>query len=163
MEDTFFLSNAVPQVGLGFNRGIWRDLEALVAKPVANRGEMYVITGPVNPENKAIQIKASADACGTVLTIDKPAAKTIGADAVVVPSALYKIIYDPNLGRLNAYLLPNVDRRDLQDTARDLEYLKRYRVGLGTLERLTGLRFMPALDDRARGILEEQCPATMLH
>jgi endonuclease G len=161
MEDTFFLSNAVPQVGLGFNRGIWKDLEALVVKLAIDRGELYVITGPVNQQKKPIRIKPGSDACGASLKFDKPDDKVIKND-VAVPAALYKIIYDPALGRLNAYLLPNVDHRDLQDTDRDLEYLKRYRVGLGTLEKLTGLTFMSALDDRDRRMLKEECPATML-
>ena len=40
---------------------------------------------------------------------------------------------------------------------------ERYRVGLGTVEKLTGFTFMTALDDRAHRILAEECPDTMLH
>jgi len=79
----------------------------------------------------------------------KPLKKgSIGSD-VAIPAALYKIIYDPRLGRVNAYVLPNFDHRNLQNTERDIDYLKRYRVGLGTVEKLTGFTFMTALDDRA--------------
>jgi len=162
MADTFYFSNVVPQIGLGFNRGIWKDLEALVAKLAINRGDLYVITGPVEQRKKAVAIKASADGCGNALTIPEPPEKSIGAD-VAVPAALYKIVYDPGLGRLNAFVLPNLDHTALQDTTRDLDYLVRYRVGLGTVEKLTGLTFMTALDDRERRILEQGCPATMLH
>jgi hypothetical protein len=49
----------------------------------------------------------------------------------------------------------------VQNTERDIDYLKRYRVGLGTVEKLTG--FMTSLDDRAHRILAEECPDTMLH
>jgi DNA/RNA endonuclease G (NUC1) len=47
MEDTFFFSNAVPQVGNGFNSGIWSALEALVRDLARERGEIFVITGPI--------------------------------------------------------------------------------------------------------------------
>ena len=93
----------------------------------------------------------------------KPLKKgSIGSD-VAIPAALYKIIYDPRLGRVNAYVLPNFDHRNVQNTERDIDYLKRYRVGLGTVEKLTGFTFMTALDDRAHRILAEECPDTMLH
>ena len=29
MDETFVLSNAVPQKGLGFNRGIWKESSAV--------------------------------------------------------------------------------------------------------------------------------------
>ncbi len=162
MEDTFFFSNAVPQVGVGFNQGIWKRLEALVVKLAKDRGELYVITGPIAQQRKAVLTKAGADACGTALKMPKPDDKAIG-NGVAVPAALYKIIYDPRLGRVNAYVLPNLDHREVQDTDRDLEYLKQYRVGLGTVEKLTGLTFFSAIADREREMLEEECPATMLH
>jgi hypothetical protein len=59
--------------------------------------------------------------------------------------------------------IPNFDHRNVQSTERDIDYLKRYRVGLGTVEKLTGFAFMTALDDRAHRILAEECPDTMLH
>lgn len=47
MVESFILSNIVPQVGAGFNQGIWKELEALVRKLAIERGELYVITGPI--------------------------------------------------------------------------------------------------------------------
>jgi endonuclease G len=163
MEDTFFFSNVVPQEGKGFNQGIWKRLEALVAKLAIDRGEIYVITGPIYQERKTIRLRAEGDACGRPVRLGKLPRTTIGGDNVAVPAALYKIIYDPRLNRLNAYVLPNVDHREIQDTARDLEYLGKYRVGLGTVERLTGLTFMTALDERTQRMLRRECPGTMLH
>ena len=112
MEDTFFLSNAVPQVGLGFNRGIGKYLEALVAKLAINRGEIYVITGPVYRQKTTLRVRPDADACGASFELKNPPDAKIGT-GVVVPIALYKIIYDPALGRVNAYLLPNRDHRKI--------------------------------------------------
>jgi endonuclease G len=152
----------VPQVGKGFNRGIWKQLEALVRRLAISRGELYVVTGPVYQEGKVIKVREDADACGTTLTLRKLKRASIGAN-VAVPAALYKIVYDPRRNRLNAYLLPNIDHREVQDTERDLDYLARYRVGLGTVEKLTGLSFMTALDDRMHRKLSTECPETMLH
>ncbi|MEJ2435323.1 MAG: DNA/RNA non-specific endonuclease [Pseudolabrys sp.] len=46
MVESFFLSNVVPQVGIAFNRGIWKNLE----DHVRDRGELYAITGPSDRE-----------------------------------------------------------------------------------------------------------------
>lgn len=162
MQDTFFYSNVVPQVGKGFNRGIRKQLEALVRQLAISRGEIFVITGPVYQEGKVVKIRDDADACGTKLKLRKLPKSAIGGN-VAVPAALYKIIYDPKSNRLNAYVLPNIDHREVQNTGRDLDYLQRYRVGLGTVEKLTGLSFMTALDKRMHRKLDRECPDTMLH
>ena len=87
MEDTFFYTNVVPQVGKGFNQGIWKQHEALARKLAIDRDEIYVITGPVYQEKKPIRIRADADACGTELNL-KPLKKgSIGSD-VAIPAAL---------------------------------------------------------------------------
>ena len=36
-----------PQIGPGFNRGIWKVLEGKVRKWVIERGELYIVTGPI--------------------------------------------------------------------------------------------------------------------
>jgi endonuclease G len=162
MADTFFLSNAVPQEGEGFNQNIWRKLEDRVRKLAINRGELYVITGPVYQKSRTIHISGDVDACGNDVDLAPLDRKTIGS-GVAVPAALFKLIYDPDLGRLNGYLLPNIDHRDLQGTRRDLDYLDTYRVGLDTIEQLTRWRFLTAFDDATRNGFAEECAATMLH
>ena len=163
MAETFVLSNVVPQVGRGFNQGIWRKLEALVRDVAINRGELYVITGPIYQEKKAIKIDPGEDACGADFSLKPLEPKVIGASEVAVPAALYKIAFDPTLGRLNAYLLPNVDHRGLQSRSSDVQYLEKYRVTLATIEQLTGWEFFTAFDKHERGVLENECAATMLH
>jgi endonuclease G len=46
MSESFYLSNMVPQVGIGMNRGIWKDLEEKVRKWTLDRKSVYVFTGP---------------------------------------------------------------------------------------------------------------------
>lgn len=162
MIDTFFLSNAVPQEGEGFNRDIWQRLEGQVQKLAIARGELYVITGPVYQEKRAIEVKAEADACRNAVEL-KPLGETAITDGVAIPAALFKIIYDPRLGRANAYLLPNVDHRPLRANRHTIDYLKLYRVGVGTVEAVTGYQFFDALPDRSRRIIEDECAATMIH
>jgi endonuclease G len=163
MADTFFLSNAVPQQGKGFNQDIWRILEALVRDVAIERGELYIITGPIYQEESTIKIGSGDNVCGVSLTIEPLRNKTIGGSKVAVPAALYKIAYDPFLGRLNAFLLANVDHRGHQDGESDIDYLEAHRVGLDTIEDLTGWRFFTAFDERTGNVLRRGCAATMLH
>jgi endonuclease G, mitochondrial len=163
MADTFFLSNVVPQEGRGFNQNIWRKLEDLVRKLAISRGELYVITGPIYQEPRIVHVSADVDACGNDIELRPLGMQTIGDSRVAVPAALFKILYDPRMGRLNAYVLPNVDHRGRQSRRRDLDYLETYRVGLDTVEQLTGWRFFTAFDDRTLTLEAEECAATMLH
>lgn len=173
MDDTFVLSNAVPQEGLGFNRGIWKQFEALVRKLAADRGELYVITGPIyaNARGSISPITKRNNACKTEITFDKPdkasicpgnsgsSKKTCDA-GVAVPVGLFKILYDPVAKRANAYVMPNTDHR--ADEAKDsLEYLKKFRTTVKVVERYTGFQFLPDIPGRKAQV--EECVATMMH
>ncbi|MBK0063437.1 DNA/RNA non-specific endonuclease [Acinetobacter sp. S54] len=83
--DSFSLANMVPQAPKN-NQQIWRELEeatrALVTK---QKQDVYVVTGPVFEGKKL---------------------KTIGR-GVIVPSAVYKVIYLPKTGAIGAYYAPN--------------------------------------------------------
>src|SRR5262249_33543760 len=72
MVESFFLSNIVPQVGPGFNRGIWKELEDNVRDLVTNnRGELYVITGPVPRQgNGKVTISSQTNLCKKDIVID---------------------------------------------------------------------------------------------
>ncbi len=175
MRDTFFFSNAVPQEGIGFNTGVWSGLERLVRTLAEQRSPLFVITGPVYQQRKAIKVTRKADACRNEITLaplDNQSicpARNENANAkcdagVAVPAALYKIIYDPGQGgRVNAYLLPNVNHIPLKHSEKTLEYLKRYQVAVSTVEELTGYQFLTALTRRKQMQLKESCGATMLH
>jgi len=169
MRDTFFLSNAVPQVGIGFNTGVWSTLERLVKTLAKARDPLFVITGPVYQQRKIITVKKSADACNNEIVL-KPLddqticpehnqnANAVCRKGVAVPAALYKIIYDPgNGGRASAYLLPNIDHMPIKQTVKTQEYLKRYLVSIRTIEELTGYQFLTELPARKQTQLKEAC------
>jgi DNA/RNA endonuclease G (NUC1) len=175
MRDTFFFSNAVPQEGIGFNTGVWSGLERLVRTLAEQRSPLFVITGPVYQQRKAIKVTRKSDACRNEITLAPlddqsicPArnenSKAKCEAGVAVPAALYKIIYDPRQGgRVNAYLLPNVNHIPSKHSEKTLEYLKRYQVAVSTVEELTGYQFLTALTRRKQMQLKESCGATMLH
>jgi len=178
MIESFILSNIVPQVGVGFNQGIWKQLETLVRKVALDRGEVYVITGPIYPDaaGKFPRITKKMNACGQAIEFPRPPKAAICGDndknpktecpkgkSVAVPVALYKIIYDPVRQRTNAYIMPNIDHRGRETTDNSIDYLQRHRTTLRLVERYTGLRFFPDLEPRLRRIQSNNCAATMVH
>lgn len=46
-EETFYLSNMAPQVGVGFNRDYWNKLEKHVRKLTKTYTNVYCCTGPL--------------------------------------------------------------------------------------------------------------------
>ncbi|WP_407539477.1 DNA/RNA non-specific endonuclease [Deinococcus radiomollis] len=112
MEQSFYLSNMIPQ-NPEMNRGIWAGLEGATRACTKSLGELYVLTGPVF-EGRA---------------------RTIGPDAVAVPSSLYKIVVSGSEAR--AFVLPN---RALTKTSN----FTQYETSVDAVQTATGLTFFPA-------------------
>lgn len=87
MQESFYLTNMVPQVGPNMNRGIWADLETTVRKIAEKEGSVFVYTGPIFNQSA-------------------PNA-TMGRSQVWIPVELYKIIYRPKTQQIMAYIIPN--------------------------------------------------------
>jgi endonuclease G len=119
-SETFLLSNMSPQVGLGFNRRIWKNLETKVRQWAKQRHNIYVLTGP---------IYANKDY------------KTIGPDKVAVPTAFYKIVVSVNTKSASldaiAFIMPN---KDLGAAP-----IKNYITTIDEVEKETGLNFLNGL------------------
>ena len=172
LDDTFFFSNVVPQVGAGFNRSIWRSLETQVRNLIGNNHPvLYVITGSV--WQRAKPIKIDNDICGTEMTLPviKPVAicpATAGGHTsakcpagVSVPAAMFKIVYDPGMGNAFAVLMQNQSHSGRYRRTRD--YIEAHRVGIATIERLTGLRFFSALPKRKQRQMRGACVDVRVH
>jgi len=129
MSESFLLSNMAPQVGKGFNRGIWSKLEARVRSWAIDRGEVYVISGPIFTKGA------------------EHYNETIGPDHVAVPTHFYKIVYDPLRKEAIAFVLPNHESK-----AKDLPD---YRVSIAAIEKKTGLDFLNRLDKKEEKRIEE--------
>jgi endonuclease G len=137
MDESFLLSNMAPQVGTGFNRGIWKYLEEYVRDLAAARGKIVVITGPVYGDS------------GNAISNGRKVKRAAGGETgVAVPEEFYKIVYDPQRKRAIAFRLPN---RKFPDR----EYGKHI-VTIREIEDETGIEFFPKLSKRDRNRLETQ-------
>lgn len=129
MSESFLLSNMAPQIGHGFNRGIWRVLEEKVRNWTQEKRNVYVITGPVYEGDYA----------------------TIGPDEVAVPPYFYKIVVSccaeegAPLDAI-AFILPNKSNPD--------DMFPEFITTIDEIEKKTGLDFLHELNDRVEDKLE---------
>ncbi len=171
MNESFILSNAVPQQGIGFNRHIWKDFEDLTRTIASARGRVYVITGPIyrDENGQAPVITKKFNRCGNEITLQSPdtrqaicEAKNKNASAtceagVAVPVGMFKIIYDPKRPLVNAYILPNINHTKADEAPEPIDYLRRFQVTVHVVERFTSLEFLRDLPKRKRDQLNLQC------
>jgi endonuclease G, mitochondrial len=83
-NETFSLANMIPQEPT-INRGVWERIESGVRSMVKSKGELFVVTGPLFQGSEL---------------------KRIGG-RVLVPSAVFKAIYDPIRQEAGAYVVGN--------------------------------------------------------
>jgi endonuclease G len=107
-HECFSLANMVPQVPEN-NRGPWEGIESAVRKMAKDRGEIFVVSGPIYRGENVQRI----------------------GGAVMVPTQLFKAVYDPNRQEAGAYLI---------DNAADAQSSK---ISIEELEKLTGINVFP--------------------
>lgn len=134
-EESFYLSNIAPQIGIGLNRHIWADLERLTRHWTCERGRVVVITGPINESAKVLEI---------------------GEGKVRVPTSFYKIVYDVNKNDAIGFILPN--RKISKNGNSSWERLRDFIVPISEIERLTEIDFLTALPRRTQERLEKAKP-----
>lgn len=132
MAESFYLSNMVPQVGLGMNRGIWKDLEELVRKWAIARGSVYIFTGPI---------------------YEGETAGDIGKNNVAVPTQLYKIVYDESKAEAISFVMPNSKLLSAD--------MPKYITTIREIEKQTGLDFLSDLDKKTQDSIEMKKAATL--
>ncbi len=171
MSQSFYTSNIVPQHPDN-NRNIWARLEKNTRAWAQQKGEVYVITGPVfyaggkpfTPmgwlafDNKKVQYviqeydyqqeKTVTDKNGRKRKVKK---KKLPPAAIAVPSHLFKIIYDPKANSAIAFVVPNAG---VPESA-----LPQYATTVAEVERVTALRFFPNLPFEQQGLLKTQVNA----
>jgi endonuclease G len=114
-HESFSLANMIPQVP-GNNRGIWSSIEATIRHLANQKEQLYIITGPLFIGNDL---------------------KHIGG-RVLVPTKIYKAIYDPASGQGAAYLVDNAEG----DSYRVISITK--------LEKISGIRHFPKMSPSAK-------------
>lgn len=110
-HECFTLANMVPQ-NADNNRGIWAAIESSTRDLAKKSGELYVITGPLFTGSSVERIKGR----------------------VLIPTKLYKAIYDPATHKGAAYLVNNASGEDYEV------------VSIIELEKMAGIRFFPQMD-----------------
>ncbi len=130
-EETFLLSNIAPQRHK-LNAGLWANLEARVADNYTGRfGQVWVITGPV---------------FGPLDRVERMRGK------IAIPRAFYTIVAQWHEGGVRAEAF--VVAQEVTSHGSFSPYL----TTVGEVERQTGLRFFPNLEDAAHDQLAAQQP-----
>ena len=117
-QESFSLANMLPQVPEN-NRGVWSEIESAVRHLTNQRGELYVVTGPLF---QGVNLQR------------------IGG-RVLVPTHVFKAVYDPKRTEAGAYIAPNEPGGAYQ------------RVPLAELESAAGISLFPGLPASAKGRL----------
>jgi len=126
-SECFTLANMVPQ-DHDNNTKLWSWLEEATRSLAKQRGELYVITGPIF--------------MGTALN-------RIGG-RVLVPTKIYKAIYDPASGQGAAYLVDNAPGNNYQV------------VSIAQIEQLSNIKLFPKMSASSKQSLMA-LPAPQMH
>lgn len=129
IEETFRLSNMAPQVGKGFNRDAWNNLERYVRKLTKTHINVYVCTGPLYLPKKEADGKKYVKY------------QVIGDNNVAVPTHFYKVIVaetPEHKFEMEAYVMPN-------QVIDDSTPLNVFQVPPESVERAAGLLFFDKL------------------
>ncbi|KAM9391793.1 endonuclease G, mitochondrial [Pholidichthys leucotaenia] len=132
MDDTFYLSNVAPQ-NPHLNQNTWNNLEKLCRSLTKRYANVYVCTGPLflpRMENDGkVYVKY----------------QVIGQNHVAVPTHFFKVLILEQLdGRgveLRSYVMPN-------EAISEQVPLERFLVPIETIERASGLLFVPNIMKR---------------
>lgn len=108
--ESFSLANMIPQ-NPDNNRNLWERIESAVRTLTRRDGEIYVVTGPVYAGETLQSLNGR----------------------VLVPTSIFKAIYDPKRRQAGAYLVANAEGDEWEA------------VSIAQLAQITGLDVFPAL------------------
>lgn len=109
--ESFSLANMIPQ-DPNNNQNLWAGIEESTRKLALQQGELYVITGPIFEGGSIQRINAR----------------------VLVPTHVFKVIYDPIRKEAAAYIAPNIRGSEYQT------------VSIAELGKRSGIDFLPQAD-----------------
>ncbi|XP_037536738.1 endonuclease G, mitochondrial isoform X1 [Nematolebias whitei] len=136
MEDTFYLSNVAPQ-NPNLNQNTWNNLEKLCRSLTKRYLNVYVCTGPLYLPRQEGDGKLYVRY------------QVLGKNHVAVPTHFFKVlILEQADGRgveLRSYILPN-------EAIDDKVPLERFLVPIETIERASGLLFIPNIMRRTTSL-----------
>ncbi|XP_040051196.1 endonuclease G, mitochondrial [Gasterosteus aculeatus] len=136
MEDTFYLSNVAPQ-NPHMNQNTWNNLEKLCRSLTKHYLNIYVCTGPL--------YLPSQQADGKLYV----RYQVLGRNHVAVPTHFFKVLIlekvDGKGVELRSYVLPN-------EPIDEKIPLERFLVPIETIERASGLHFVPNIMKRTSSL-----------
>ncbi|XP_045600934.2 endonuclease G, mitochondrial [Procambarus clarkii] len=131
-QQTFLLSNMAPQVGKGFNRDKWNELEKYCRKKARQYENVYLCTGPLylprREDDGKLYVKY----------------QVIGQNHVAVPTHFFKVmVCEAKTGELEleSFVLPNVDIDNGIP-------LSTFYVSTDVIERASGLLFFDKINKK---------------
>ena len=126
-QESFSLADMVPQ-DPNSNRTLWQAIEEATRAEAERDGELYVVTGPLFEGQALERINGR----------------------VLVPTAVFKAIYDPALGKGAAYVAPNAPGMLYQT------------MSIADLEKRSGINLFPALTPKIKSV-KMRLPVPMPH
>jgi endonuclease G, mitochondrial len=127
MSESFLYSNMAPQTP-SFNRGIWRNLEALVREFTDQHDSLIIITGCIFKDTTHFE------------------EVTVGRN-VPVPEFYYKIVVDIERLSSIAFVIPNTKTENNLET---------YVYSIREVEKLTGIDFLTGLHKSIQNLIEKE-------
>ena len=121
-DETFLLSNMCPQ-NPNLNRGDWKEIEMACRKWAKQYGNIYIVCGPVFLKSQQHE--------------------RIGPNQIPVPEAFFKVVVcvESSTPRGIGFICRNTDGNRKKDF---------YVNSIRQVERITGYRFFPLLEDSLR-------------
>jgi endonuclease G len=130
MKESFYFSNICPQ-NRNLNAGIWKDLEEQVRSLATQKGNLYIVCGPIVPKNP----------------------RTIGNNKVAIPDAFFKVLLQNDNGEWSAiaFMFANESGR---------KPLATYAMSVEDMQIITGIDFFPSLPDNIEEKIESHVDFT---
>lgn len=141
-DQTFFLSNMIPQVQTSFNGGIWQKLEDSARDWTEDLGESYIVTGPMFYD----PLEETPETADGFIPFT-----TVGDNEVAVPTHCYKIILAKGKNdKLQTIAFVMQNKNGYGKPYR----LEPYIVTIDWIEERTGINFFPKLTEQEEEELE---------
>jgi len=126
-DETFLLSNMCPQ-NPNLNRGDWKEIEIACRKWAEKHGNIYIVCGPIFLKSQVHE--------------------RIGSNRIPVPEAFFKVILCAEASNPKGigFICRNTDGNRKKDF---------YVNSISQVERVTGYKFFPNLNDSIRDIVKD--------
>ncbi|XP_050320171.1 endonuclease G, mitochondrial-like [Bactrocera neohumeralis] len=142
-NETFYLTNIAPQVGKGFNRDAWNNLEIYVRELTERYGSVYVCTGPLYKPKR--QMAGFTEVENSRRTNGKWCVEyeVIGENTVAVPTHFFKVItveskLPGGQPYMEAYIMPNAPISTNTN-------IRNFLADIREIEHIAGLQFFNGL------------------